>query len=67
LIKRSTGESLGRITVSVGVASFRTGETAMSLLERADQSMYAAKRGGRNRTVADTDPSSRSDQFSEVA
>jgi diguanylate cyclase len=67
LIKRSTGESLGRITVSVGVASFRAGETAMSLLERADQSMYAAKRGGRNRTVADTDPSSGSDQFSEVA
>jgi diguanylate cyclase len=67
LIKRSTGESLGRITVSVGVASFRQGEAAMSLLERADQSMYAAKRNGRNRTVIDSDLQSGSDQLSEVA
>jgi diguanylate cyclase len=67
LIKRSTGESLGRITVSVGVASFRQGETAMSLLERADQSMYAAKRNGRNRTVIDSDLQPGTDQLSEVA
>jgi diguanylate cyclase len=56
LIKRSTGESLGKVTVSVGVAAMRKGDTAISLLERADQCMFHAKRNGRNRTIADNDP-----------
>jgi diguanylate cyclase len=55
LVKRSTGESLGKITVSVGVAAFRHGEPGTSFLERADQCMYVAKRTGRNRTVTDAD------------
>ena len=54
LVKRSSGESLGRVTVSVGVAAYRLGDTAVSLLERADHCMFAAKRGGRNRVVDDT-------------
>ncbi|MGY2047001.1 GGDEF domain-containing protein [Methylobacterium sp. JK268] len=53
LVKRSTGESLGRVTVSVGVAALRPDDTAVSLLERADQCMFAAKRAGRNRVVTD--------------
>ncbi|MFE1601205.1 GGDEF domain-containing protein [Methylobacterium sp. ID0610] len=53
LVKRSSGESLGRVTVSVGVASYRGDDTAVSLLERADQCMFAAKRAGRNRVVVD--------------
>ncbi|GJE04660.1 GGDEF domain-containing protein [Methylobacterium isbiliense] len=53
LVKRSSGESLGRVTVSVGVAIHRGGDTAVSLLERADQCMFAAKHGGRNRVVDD--------------
>ena len=32
LVKRSTGESLGKITVSVGVSEFRHGETGTALL-----------------------------------
>jgi diguanylate cyclase len=55
LVKRSTGESLGKITVSIGVAAFRRNEGGTSLLERADQCMYVAKRTGRNRTVTDAD------------
>ncbi|ACA18675.1 diguanylate cyclase [Methylobacterium sp. 4-46] len=54
LVKRSSGESLGRVTISVGVATHRPGDTAVSLLERADQCMFAAKRSGRNRVVVDT-------------
>jgi diguanylate cyclase len=53
LLKRSTGESLGRITVSLGVAMLRPDETATSLLDRADNCMYRAKGAGRNRTVTD--------------
>ncbi|KQP49039.1 diguanylate cyclase [Methylobacterium sp. Leaf399] len=54
LVKRSTGESLGKITISLGVATARRGETPASLLERADICMFLAKRDGRNRTVDDT-------------
>lgn len=55
LIKRSTGETLGRVTLSLGVASLQKGDTAATLLDRADMCMLAAKRGGRNRTIAESD------------
>lgn len=53
LIKRSTNENLGRITISLGVASYRRGDTAGSLVDRADQALMQAKRDGRNRTVTE--------------
>lgn len=53
LIKRSTNENLGRITISLGVAGYRRGDTASSLVERADQALMQAKREGRNRTVTE--------------
>src|SRR5215475_11182446 len=56
LMKRSTGEHLGRITISVGVAMFRRDDTAQSLIGRADAGLYAAKRNGRNRVICETDP-----------
>jgi diguanylate cyclase len=56
LMKRSTGERLGRITVSVGVATLRNGDTVQSLIERTDSCLYAAKRHGRNRVICETDP-----------
>ncbi len=56
LIKRSTGEHLGRVTISVGVATLKSGETAQTFLERADACLYAAKRHGRNRVICETDP-----------
>jgi diguanylate cyclase len=55
LKKRSTGENLGRITVSIGVAALRPGETPQALIERADSCLYAAKRSGRNRVISETD------------
>ncbi|MEQ8442103.1 MAG: diguanylate cyclase [Alphaproteobacteria bacterium] len=36
------------VTVSVGLAEWRRGETATGVLERADQALYEAKHGGRN-------------------
>ncbi len=40
-----------RITVSVGVASMREGDTAETLVARADSAVYEAKEGGRDRVV----------------
>lgn len=56
LLKRSTGESLGRVTVSVGISTLRPTDDVTSLLERADLCMYRAKQAGRNLTVSDWDP-----------
>lgn len=53
LLKRSTNEKLGRITLSVGVAVYRSDDTAASLIERADRCLYAAKGNGRNQVVAE--------------
>ncbi len=39
-------------TVSLGVASFNGKETAETLMARADEAMYEAKRLGKNRSVA---------------
>ena len=47
--------TLGGITVSVGVALLRTTDTIASFVERADRSLYEAKRQGRNRVVLDLD------------
>ena len=37
LIKRSTGESLGRITISLGVSVYRRGDTLKSIISRPTQ------------------------------
>lgn len=55
LIKRSTGENLGRMTISIGVAQFRSGDNAVSIIERADKCLYAGKRNGRNMVVCEGD------------
>jgi diguanylate cyclase len=67
LMKRSTGEHLGRVTVSIGVAAVQKGETSQSLIERADSCLYAAKRSGRNRVMCETDPETVSAATAKVA
>ena len=56
LMKRSSGERLGRVTISIGVATLRAGDTPQLLIDRADKCLYAAKRHGRNRVICETDP-----------
>ena len=49
-IHRADGrESIGEVTLSVGVAVAGHGESMEGLIERADAAMYVAKRSGRNR------------------
>jgi len=43
-----------RITISIGFALHVPGERVEATLERADRALYAAKAGGRDRTVAET-------------
>jgi diguanylate cyclase len=50
ITRRSTGESLGHITLSLGVALYHPGDDAGRLIMRADEGLYIAKGGGRNRT-----------------
>lgn len=48
------GGSTLAVTVSIGAAACESGvDTAESLIARADEALYAAKRGGRNRVVVD--------------
>ncbi|WP_142847444.1 diguanylate cyclase [Telmatospirillum sp. J64-1] len=54
VINRRTGQDLGQVSLSVGVAEYRPDETAEQLIERADRVLYLAKRDGRNRVMADT-------------
>jgi diguanylate cyclase len=55
LMKRSSGERLGRVTISIGVALLRPADTPQSLIERADKCLYAAKRNGRNQVMGESD------------
>lgn len=48
ITNKATGQSLGGITISVGVAQYRTGEDISSFIERADACLYKAKGNGRN-------------------
>jgi diguanylate cyclase len=67
LKKKSTGEILGRVTISVGVSMLKPGDDMDSLIERADACLYAAKRAGRNRVVCEADPEYVTETRSQVA
>jgi diguanylate cyclase len=55
LVKKSTGDILGTITISIGVAQLRDDDTPEALVQRADRALYGAKNTGRNRVVTEVD------------
>jgi diguanylate cyclase len=67
LKKKSTGEILGRVTISIGVSVLQPGDDPDTLIERADGCLYAAKRNGRNRVICETDPEYAAETPSKVA
>jgi diguanylate cyclase len=55
LVKKSTNESIGHVTLSIGVAAYRINESIQELIERADSCLYAAKKAGRNTAISEKD------------
>lgn len=51
LVSKTTGEPLGTVTFSAGVAQWREGEDDGGMLRRADEALYSAKNAGRNRVI----------------
>jgi len=66
LVKRSTGETVGRITLSLGVALYTPGEPLEELIQRADVALYNAKRAGRNKVMAEVRLVRSSDEEGEL-
>jgi diguanylate cyclase len=56
IISRSTGQNLGRVTVSFGIALAHRSDTTATLVARADDCLYRAKNRGRNRVMGENDP-----------
>jgi len=55
LRRKSTGDSLEKITFSIGAASYRQGESLDHFIKRADDALYQSKKKGRNQVSADSD------------
>jgi diguanylate cyclase len=55
MVRRSTGEPLPGITVSIGVGQFQLGESMDELIDRCDRALYQAKKRGRNQVVTETE------------
>ncbi|WP_417832005.1 GGDEF domain-containing protein [Terasakiella sp.] len=55
VVNRSTGERLGKITMSVGVALFEYGEPVSQLLVRADRTLQEAMKNGYNQVLTQVD------------
>ncbi|MDA0341690.1 MAG: GGDEF domain-containing protein, partial [Proteobacteria bacterium] len=53
IMKRSTSEDLGSITLSVGVSLLRPGEPVGDLMKRADEALYLAKGSGRDQVMTE--------------
>jgi diguanylate cyclase len=55
LVKKTTGDILGSISISLGVAQLGPDDDKASLIARADACLYGAKHAGRNRVVSEVD------------
>lgn len=51
----ASAKDLGILTVSIGVALYRPGESCEEFIHRCDQALYEAKKAGKNRVVAGPD------------
>jgi diguanylate cyclase len=63
IVSRSSGQNLGRVTISFGVASAHADDTVGSLVARAEANLSTAKNEGRNRVIGEADPDAVEMQF----
>lgn len=52
---KNTGESLGQVTISIGIAMHKENESVEAVIKRADDALYHAKDTGRNQTITESD------------
>ena len=52
---KKTGQTIGNITISMGVSEIRESDTAISVVDRADAALYLAKNSGRNNVKSEKD------------
>lgn len=52
VVNKTNQTHLGQITLSVGVAEYRPGESVTDFIGRADAALYEAKKQGRNRVIS---------------
>lgn len=55
LINRATNETLGKVTISAGVAKIAIGEPIANFIGRSDEALLKAKRDGRDRVISEYD------------
>ncbi|NIY76710.1 GGDEF domain-containing protein [Thalassospira sp. HF15] len=55
LKSENRNEDIGRITASIGVATYQLGEPLTRVIERADKALYLAKANGRNCVMSQDD------------
>jgi len=51
---KGSKESIGNVTLSIGVSGFKINDSTESLIDRADKAMYRAKNNGRNQVMAES-------------
>ena len=55
IVRKTSRQTLGSVTLSIGVAEYRTGESEDDFIARSDAALYAAKHAGRNCVQVEAD------------
>jgi diguanylate cyclase (GGDEF)-like protein len=67
VIQRTVFDEVGAITCSFGIAQYAAGDSAATLIARADNALYRAKMNGRNRVELAPPPGAAIDDVASVA
>lgn len=54
LKRKNSSESIGQVTLSIGISSLKPDDTVDSFINRADNALYKAKESGRNKVINET-------------